>query len=132
MATTETYAPDQTASTIEEQVERDAKARAAALDRAFGQDASADAHRLCGSWYVVTRGTGEGYDFAYEATDVDPAVVSAPDWNYSEWCSSVGVDNDLDVAVAYYMAEGRQLGDSGGSPVLTAAQLEALTIARNL
>lgn len=121
---------------------RDAEARARALTDAFGgSGASASAYQYQGSWYVVTTGTGEGYDFAYDVEDVDPADVSRPrvksddgdvvsGWDYSEWCTRVSPVTDLDVATLYYVATGRRLGQGGGGSVLSAEQIKALDIVR--
>lgn len=106
--------------------------RAAALQTAFGGNSSAYAYTLDGSEYVVTSGTGEGCDFAYEAEDIDPESFTA-DWDYSDWCNGVTVASDLRIAVAYYMQTGRVLGHSGScSPALTDEQVKALEVARDL
>jgi len=108
--------------------------RARAFQAALSQGCTATAYTLDGSDYIVTSGTGEGYDFAYDADDIDIDVVSADDWDYSSWCAS-GPDthSDIDVAVAYYMQTGRVLGEGGACvPALTEAQIEVLSIARRL
>lgn len=123
----------------------DAEARAEALHAAMGgrPDVTAEAIELDGAWYVVTTGTGEGIDFAYDPEDIDIDVVSASPvrnadgdtvsgWDYSEWCSGVSPIETLDVAVAYYMEQGRLLGRTGSCmPVLSKEQVAVLKIARD-
>lgn len=111
--------------------QRDAEERAAALSKAFSQGVDAEAYRLGGNWYVVTSGTGEGYDFAYDASDVVIADVSAEGWDYSAWCSGVSPDEDLTIAVEYYMQTGRRLGTAGScTSILSDEQIAVLDIAR--
>lgn len=123
----------------------DAEARADALCAALGgrPDVTAEAIELDGVWYVVTTGTGEGIDFAYEPDNIDVDVVSAlpvrnvdgdivSGWDYSDWCSGVSPIETLDVAVAYYMEQGRLLGRTGSCmPVLSKEQVAVLKIARD-
>lgn len=111
-----------------------ARVAAKALDDALGSASSADALELDGSWYVVTSGTGEGYDFAY-----DPCVVGHPDnfgdgWDYSAWCAETSPVEDRSVAAAYYLLnDGALLGTSGScQPVLSDDDRELLDLARRV
>lgn len=138
MNTTTTTETTTTASDLRNFAERAAES----LEAALGQGCTATALCLAGSWYVVTSGTGEGYDYAYDADDVDPEDVSREPvrdeegemvggWDYTSWCSSVTPCEDLDIAVEYYMREGGILGTAGSCrPVLSDEQIRVLAIAR--
>lgn len=111
---------------------RSAQAAAAALDEAFNPGVSATAIKLDSTWYVVTSGTGEGYDFAYDVSDVDVAEVSAEDWDYSAWCATHSPVSDRGVAVAYYLGHGSILGEDGCSAILTDSERELLDLVRGM
>lgn len=132
-----------------------ASARRAASDLRdlLSQGCTVRAHELDGSWYVVTSGTGEG-TFAYAVDDDDDPLdleagwVRCEDgdradrtrvdddgeeveerWDYSTWCASsvVGPEDDLRVAVAYYLAEGDRLNRGGAcDSILSDEQIAAL------
>lgn len=109
----------------------DQVAIAAALNRALGgQECRASIFTLDGHRYVVTTGTGEGYDFAYEPDDVGEI---GDGWDYSTWCNGVQPVTDERVAIAYYMQTGRILGVGGSCvPVLSEDQIATLDIVRDL
>ncbi len=94
----------------------------------------AEAYRLDGEEYIVTSGTGEGYDFAYLASDISLDDIEAIESDYSAWCASHSyVISDLRIAVAYYMQTGERLARDGACvSVLSEEQIEALKIAREM
>lgn len=110
-----------------------ARVAAKALDDALGSASSADAQELDGAWYVVTSGTGEGYDFAYDPPDVNPEHFG-DGWDYSAWCAETSPIEDRKVAAAYYLLnDGALLGTSGScQPVLSDDDRELLDLARRV
>ena len=123
-----------TSGDVAAELAREAKAAAKALDEALNQGCSAEAYELDGAWYVVTSGTGEGYDFAYDVNDVVIDEVSADDWDYSAWCSGVSPTEDKRVAAAYYLLrDGAMLGTAGScTPVLSDEERAVLDVAREM
>lgn len=103
-----------------------ARALSDALHRTGG--GSADAYELAGDWYVVTEGTGEGVDFAYDPHSVDVEAVGREGWGYTDdFCQSTQPCHDVAVASAYYVATRRLLGRAGAcTPILSDEQIKAL------
>ncbi len=112
---------------------------AIALEEGFRGLSSAAVYDINGTIYVVTSGTGEGQDYAYEvpgseSLDTLEHAIATHEWSYSSWCSTGGIEGSPDYttdrndAVAYYMATSRPLGD-GGSPILTVEEMTILDLA---
>ncbi len=107
---------------------------AAALTKALAGEGRAVSLELAGYGYIVTRDTGENFDYAYEFDDVvleeiqDEQGRTLADWDYTEWCQTMTPCEDLNVAAVYYLQEnGRRLGVAGGSRgVLDEKQTELL------
>lgn len=120
-------------TTLDASSRDNAERAATALSRALSGGGRAHAHLLAGEWYVVSRGTGEGCDFAYAADDIDLDEVSADDWDYSTWCQSgTRAVEEADVAVAYWLAEGRTLGTNGSCmSILSDRDIEIATLVRD-
>ena len=121
---------DATETTDPEEAQmRLAKRVAKELRAAFRGHNSADALRLAGEWLVVTSGTGEGFDYAYDPQAID-GTVGGEGWDYSEWCARTSHVYDRDTAIAYYMQTQRELGSAGGgSAVLDEDEIALLKIA---
>lgn len=113
-----------------------ARKAARALDTALKRTGEGSAifyrQRYSGPYYVIEV-TGTPLAFAYHASAVDVAKVSASDWNRAAWHASVRPVEDLELAVNYYMLSGGgMLGKDDGTPVLSKDQIKVLDFARGI
>jgi hypothetical protein len=102
---------------------------------AMGGKVRAEAHELDGTWHVVTRDLGDGYDLAFPAHMLTTTELLTEGWTWAKWRRTARVvpEGAWRVAVAYYLATGRELGDpDGGSALDGLDTMAALRIARDL